>query len=60
VDTLDVAVDVISVIWHCFEIGRYTHGEAMQAITHSGVHDILPIIGSDIIELCKDIRQEVL
>ena len=37
-------MDIIELVWLCFDVGSYTHEVAIELLTHPDIHQYIPVI----------------
>jgi hypothetical protein len=48
-------MDIIQVVWECFNYGFYTHSEAVTLLNTPEVFTLIPIADTPLHELCSDL-----
>jgi hypothetical protein len=52
-------MDILEVIWQCYDVGIYTIEIAQELVHHPEIHDILPFADATLEDLCADVYEEL-
>ena len=54
-----LGMDIVEVMWLCYDFGIYTHEIAMDMITNPDIYQYIPIEGAHLEDACADVYDEL-